>query len=114
MRIDSKVEFIRGETEMIRFQRFNDAKEIITDNPTQIYFSFKKRFEDNTYLFQKSLLNGIIRDGDYWIATINPSDTISLEPGLYVFDVKVVTPFYSRYVIKPQQCDLKPNVTGEY
>ena len=107
------VEFIRGETELLRFKRIDSNGGVITETPDELYFSFKRNYDNDDYIFQKSLAD-FIQNGNYWLLSIPPEDTISLPVGVYYFDIKVVTPFYSRYVVEPQQCKLRPNVTEEY
>lgn len=82
----------RGDLRKIKF--------IITDkNGTpvdydfdEIYFTCKKHFTDNYYIFQKSVGDGTITKTDgYYRMTINPSDTEYLKFGMYVFDVEVIS-----------------------
>lgn len=86
-----KIEMPRGDLRKVRF--------IITDkngNPVnydfdEIYFTCKKHFTDNDYIFQKSVGAGTITKKDgYYRMTINPSDTEYLRFGMYVFDVEVI------------------------
>lgn len=108
------VEFIRGETELLRFQRLDTDGNVITGVPTEMYFSLKQNYDNDDYVFQKSLNDGIAQEGNSWVVTIDPADTASLTPGTYYFDIKVVTTTMARYVVKPQPCELLSNVTEEY
>lgn len=63
------------------------------DAPDEIYFSVKENKSRRTYLFQKSLGNGIEpeagAEGLRYIITIDPADTASLSGGRYCYDIEV-------------------------
>lgn len=57
---------------------------------TGVYFTVKKNINQETATFQKTLSNGVSISGDKYIVRIAPSDTASLAPGDYVYDLKIV------------------------
>ena len=89
-----KIEFIRGDTYSFRFQRKLKNDEIITERPSQVFFSVKEYYGDEKCLFQKRLSNGSINydeSDNYYYITINPEDTHNLEMETsYYFDIVVV------------------------
>lgn len=55
-----------------------------------VYFSCKRDVQDISYLFQKSLENGIEqRENNRFVVRIAPEDTQLLNPGQYYYDLEV-------------------------
>lgn len=58
------------------------------------YFTVKKNYDDETFLFQKSLGDGIsldsVSEGDYFYKVrVAPEDTEDLETGQYYYDFQI-------------------------
>ena len=62
----------------------------VIDEVTGAYFTVKKSINQADPTFQKTLSNGISVEDDRYTVTISPSDTVNLDPGQYVYDVKIV------------------------
>lgn len=62
----------------------------LPDAITGVYFTVKKSINQTDNTFQKTLSDGVTVDGDQYKVTISPSDTANLEPGAYVYDLKIV------------------------
>ena len=58
----------------------------------EIYFTVKRSFDDQAYLFQKRLTRGEIIEAETgkYEFTIHPEDTDALSIGEYVFDIEIV------------------------
>ena len=79
------LKMIRGDTMQINVEL--EGEEVELDSA---YFSCKTTATEDTYVFQKSLGNGIVKvDQNQYQVTINPSDTANITPGMYVYDVQV-------------------------
>ena len=54
------------------------------------YFSCKKNKDDENYIFQKSIENGIykVADGKYGIR-VAPEDTKNVDAGIYYYDLQI-------------------------
>ncbi len=82
----------RGDIRPIRFT-VRDENGIIDElELTEVYFTVKNKFKDETYLFQKRLSDGDIERLDHndYQFQINPEDTDDLKFGNYVFDIELV------------------------
>lgn len=80
----TNMEMIRGDTLAFGFE---------LDGVTEIngaYFSVKKTKNDDSYVFQKSLDNGIeeVENGKYSVR-VAPADTHDLEVGKYYYDLQI-------------------------
>ena len=88
-------EITRGDTAPFKFQRKNKSGTIITEQPTNIWFTLKKTAESSKVLVQKRLSNGTIAydaETQYYKFTLLPEDTDSLDLGQsYQFDIEVKT-----------------------
>lgn len=62
----------------------------LPDTISAVYFTVKKSINQNVYAFQKTLSNGISVENDIYTVTISPSDTVNLDPGQYVYDLKII------------------------
>lgn len=93
---DMSIHLPRGDIRDIPFGVYTtvDGEEVIyTDDFDEIYFTVKKRFTDEEYVFQKRLTDGTItRDTNYiYHISIEADDTNNIQFGEYVFDIEVVT-----------------------
>lgn len=101
-----------GETKVLRFQRLDGDRQVIDTVPDEMYCTVKRNYDDEDFIFQKTIGEGIEQDGSWWQITIDPDDTKYLSPGKYVFDVKVIDDVV-RYVVKPQPFTIRPgNIEG--
>ena len=79
---------IVGDTESFGFELSDSQGGAITLNTA--YFSCKNNAQDSTYVFQKSLNNGITSAGNnQFIVRIAPEDTALLNPGQYWYDLEI-------------------------
>ena len=83
--------------EMIRGDTFSFDLEIedLSSDLTSAYFSCKKNKDDEEYLFQKSLENGIEKidstdTSRTYKFTLSPNDTNDFEKGNYFYDIQIV------------------------
>lgn len=114
MNIDSKISLIRGETKVWKFQRKDGSGQIITTMPDEVYCTIKANYDDDDYLIQKTYGDGDITYSDgWWFITLSATETLTLNPGKYVIDVKVITDSGASYVVHPQTLAVIPNVTDE-
>lgn len=114
MNIDSKVSLIRGETKVWKFQRKDGSGTVITTAPDEVYCTIKANYDDDDYLIQKTYGDGDITYSDgWWFITLSAAETLALNPGKYVIDVKVITDSGATYVVHPQTLAVIPNVTDE-
>ena len=92
------IEFPRGDTCPLKFELVDGENNPIELKPTDnLYFTVKKNYNIQTYLFQKkfSLQDIEIEDG-YYKLTINSSDTSSLSYGTYVYDIALKSGDYRK------------------
>lgn len=80
---------VRGDT-----FRFNVEIEGLTTNLTSAYFSCKKNKDDTTYIFKKSLGDGITKvknteTGMLYEVVVAPADTENVECGNYFYDLQI-------------------------
>lgn len=86
------MEFTRGDTYKIKFQRRDLNNEVITTKAQKMWLTVKKNWKTSTNLIQKTLAAGTISfsaDDYYYHVVFNPSDTKSLKYKTYVFDIQV-------------------------
>lgn len=74
--------------------RFTIEIEGLEDDLTNAYFSCKKNKQDNEYIFQKSLGDGIekVEDsetGKTYEVVVEPTDTEEVEDGNYFYDLQL-------------------------
>ena len=91
---------VRGDTGAFKFQRLNASGEPITSTPDALFFTVKKSYSFNAYVFQKSLSDMRLGEDDFWHFTIEPSDTALLDYGTYVYDIEVTTGDYVQTIAK--------------
>lgn len=53
------------------------------------FFTCKKDVNESTVLFQKSLNNGIVKQGNAYAVRVAPADTKDAEIGKYFFDLQI-------------------------
>lgn len=82
--------------EMTKGDTFSFGLEIVDlgQSVESAYFTVKNNYDDETYIFQKSLDNGIELDhieGDnyFYKVRIAPNDTKNLEPKKYYYDFEI-------------------------
>lgn len=83
---------------MIKGDTFSFTIEIydLQENLSEAYFSCKKNKSDETYIFQKSIGDGIELEQtteDYisYRVTVAPTDTNTIESGKYYYDLQLTT-----------------------
>ena len=114
MNINSNISLIRGETTIWKFQRKDSSGAVITDVPDEMYCSIKANYDDSDYVIQKSYTDGDITYADgWWTITLSASDTLGLNVGKYVVDVKLITSSEVFYVVHPQTLSVLPCVTED-
>lgn len=91
----------RGDTATLSIQLTNTSGEEITGYTAKL--SVKKRFNDESYLFQVDIENGS--------ANISHEQTQSLPYGDYVYDIEVHTTDGEVSTIGPNEYHLLPDVT---
>lgn len=85
------MEFCKGDTFKFKFKRIDMLGNIITEKATNVWFTVKINHNTKEKLIQKTLEDGNIIFGEdfYYHVVIDPSDTINLEYGIYVYDIKI-------------------------
>lgn len=74
--------------------RFTIEIEGLNDDLTAAYFSCKKNKQDDEYIFQKTLNNGIAKvedteNGKLYEVVAAPTDTEDVEDGQYFYDLQL-------------------------
>lgn len=59
------------------------------DEVDKAYFSCKKDLSDTTYLFQKSIGDGITKTEDGYTVRVAPEDTENADLGQYFYDLEI-------------------------
>ena len=83
---------IRGDTYVLTFTIIdNDGNPYILTENDKCYFTVKKRFECENYIFQKQWLDGISYNAttQKYEIQIAQNDTSDLPISMYVYDIKV-------------------------
>lgn len=87
--IETNLCMVRGDTLAFLFELVPSIGEntYILDSA---YFSVKENVDDEEYVFQKRLDNGIslINDNTYRVK-VEPNDTYNLDPGIYNYDLQI-------------------------
>lgn len=79
------INMIKGDTLSFTFEIEN-----FTDDLDTCYFSCKKDAEDDDYVFQKSLSDGITKlDTGKYKVRVAPNDTKTLDIGNYQYDLQI-------------------------
>lgn len=87
-----KLYLIKGDTYVLTFTLVdNDGNPYILTENDKCYFTVKKRFECEDYIFQKQWLDGISYNATTkkYEIQIAQNDTCDLPIGTYVYDIKV-------------------------
>lgn len=86
-----KLTMPRGDIRNIKFS-ISDSTGVITDSFDEVYFTCKRGFTQQNYIFQKKLSdNTITFDAEgYYHLVITSEDTSDLTYGDYVFDIEIV------------------------
>ena len=80
----------QGNDKAFKFIRRDLNGKIISTVPQGMWFTVKSSFENKSFVFQKSLNNGISQNSDgSWTVSINAEDTAELTTGKYYCDVKI-------------------------
>lgn len=80
----------QGNDKAFIFTRRDLNGNIITTVPQGIWFTVKSNFANKSFVFQKTLNNGITQNSDgSWTVLINAEDTAEIVPGKYFCDVKI-------------------------
>lgn len=78
------IKMVKGDTQSFGFELEG------VENLDAAYFSCKRNSQDENYLFQKSLNNGITkRTENQYVVRITPDNTALLEPGQYWYDLEI-------------------------
>lgn len=86
--MNNNMKIIRGDTLSFAIEySFDDET---TQDLETCYFSCKRNADDEEYVFQKSLSDGIskVSDGQYRVR-VAPEDTEELEAGNYLYDLEI-------------------------
>lgn len=79
------IKMVKGDTQSFGFELEG------VENLDAAYFSCKRNSQDENYLFQKSLNNGITkRTENQYVVRITPDNTALLEPGQYWYDLEII------------------------
>lgn len=84
------IEMTKGDTLSFGIEIYDLGQEL-----DSAYFTCKQNFDDDIYIFQKSLNNGITldkydEDGNYYYKVrVAPNDTQGLENGKYYYDLQI-------------------------
>lgn len=83
--METNLKMVRGDT-----LAFGVEIEGLEEDLDTAYFSCKINYDDNSYVFQKTLGNGItkVETGKYRVR-VAPADTSSLEAGQYYYDLQI-------------------------
>ena len=85
------MQFTRGDTQPLKFQRLDAEWHPITAVPDEMYFTVKTNYADKDFVLQKTLDDMTFGDDDCWHFVIEPSDTQELPVCTYVYDIEVTT-----------------------
>lgn len=114
MSIDSNISLIRGETKILKFQRWDGSGSVITTIPDEMFCSVKDNYDDNEYMIQKTYTGGGIKYNStthYWYVVFYPEDTVQLPGGHYVIDIMAQTDSGNHFILRPQPLTIIPSVT---
>ena len=83
------MEFTRGDTQPLKFQRLDADGRVITTSPSKMFFTVKSDYKDKYFVFQKTLTEMTFGQDNYWHFIIEAADTQDLPVGTYVYDIEV-------------------------
>ena len=79
------IKMVKGDTQSFGFELEG------VENLDAAYFSCKRNSQDENYLFQRSLNNGITKRAEnQYVVRITPDNTALLEPGQYWYDLEII------------------------
>ena len=79
------IKMVKGDTESFGFELEG------VENLDAAFFSCKRNSQDENYLFQRSLNNGITKRAEnQYVVRITPDNTALLEPGQYWYDLEII------------------------
>lgn len=79
----------RGDTRNYFFQRKDADGNTITATPDSLYFTVKKTYNDQNFIFQKKLSDMTVDEDGTYHFTVLPDDTGNQSYGTYVYDIQV-------------------------
>lgn len=80
----------RGDTAGFKFQRLDNDGNVIEARPNKLFFTVKKSYEDEGFVFQKKLDDMTFDENFWWHFRILPEDTDRLKYGTYVYDLETI------------------------
>ena len=89
-----EIDIVRGDNRTFKFQRKTEQGQVITDEPNEMYITFKTNDVINDYVIQKVYSKNEITYNSsthYWSFELTPKDTNNLSYGIYMFDVEIIT-----------------------
>ena len=89
---------MRGDTHNLKFQRLDNEGNPILSKAEKIYFTVKIRPYASDFVLQKTIENMTFDSNGFYHFTIEPSDTDSLEPWTYVYDVEIIDGEYKQTI----------------
>ena len=79
------IKMVKGDTQSFGFELEG------VENLDAAFFSCKRNSQDENYLFQRSLNNGITKRAEnQYVVRITPDNTALLEPGQYWYDLEII------------------------
>ena len=111
--LKKNIEMYRGDTHAFGFRVKEWVDGTITpmENLSSAYFSCKRTKDDDAYVFQKTLGDGISAvTSSVYRVRIAPEDTNSVEPGTYAYDLQVGVNG-DIYTIMAGDLEILPDVT---
>lgn len=90
----------RGDTGAFKFQRLDASGNVITTTPDAIYFTVKKSYDCDSFIFQKSLSDMTMDEDGTWHFVIAPNDTATMAYGSYIYDIEVTSGDYVKTIAK--------------
>lgn len=85
--IDKNVTIVRGDTLSFAIMCNDQNGELIPIN--EAIFSCKKNPDNEEYVFQKTLGDGITRVDDHYVVRVSPQDTEEVDVGFYWYDLRI-------------------------
>lgn len=84
------LEFIRGDTQYIKFQLKDYNGDLLTlGDKDKLYFTVKQNQNSNKILIQKKFPNDIEYSEGYFIFEITSQDTANMPYGTYQYDIEL-------------------------
>ena len=94
------LEFIRGDTQYIKFQLKDGEGNLIQLSETdKLYFTVKQNSNSEEVMFQKEYPNDIQYEDEYYKFVINSEDTSGMSYGTYSYDIELKSGDYVKTLI---------------